>query len=123
MLGKEMLLLAAGEKDETGVLEIRAPGGFAYLDGVNAFSDAAGTYFPISATSSAAVEVLTGIFPFCLSQEKPIIYVFNLAAVENCTVSYRSGRWDNFWDIYPDNPKKRSIVKFTYSDEIVVGPS
>lgn len=120
MLGKEMFLLATGEKDETGVLEIRAPGGFPYLTGVDYFADYAGTKFPIDRITTAAVEVLTGEFPFYLHQEKPINYSYTLEAVENCVITTRNTSYDRYWYVNPENPKKRSIVKFTYGDGFII---
>ena len=123
MLGKEMLLLASGEKDETGVLEIQAPEGFPDLTGVNGFTDEAGSKFPINGTSSASVERLKGIFPFTLHQERPAIDRYSVDVVENCDITFRKEVFDWLWFIVPKNLKKRSIVRFTYSNDIITDVS
>ncbi len=114
MLSKEALLLALGGT-ESGVLEIRAPRGFPDLTGGNRFYDEPGTKYPIDATATATTKILTGVFPFMFYQEKPTKFSVTLSVVENCTIRNRPTLHAYRWSIHPENPKKRSIIQFTYA--------
>lgn len=126
MLNKEILLLN-GQKDEPGILEARI-GANIDATGILGFADKNQNHFSVNSADEPYTEIYQGEFPFIFRYSNRVPVWFR--AVKNCTlsltepstsVSTRAGEIGvSGAYIIPINPKKRSIVAFSYYPKVTL---